>query len=75
MATGIWYATWSLAALISIFMIRDDLSEPIWRIGLCMLLAFCLVHTFYWTDMRMRAPILPIIYLLAAAGHRKRVES
>ena len=75
MATGIWYATWSLAALISIFMIRDDLSEPIWRIGLCMLLAFCLVHAFYWTDMRMRAPILPIIYLLAAAGHRKRVES
>ena len=75
MATGIWYATWSLAALISIFMIRDHLNEPIWRIGLCLLLAFCLVHAFYWTDMRMRAPVLPIIYLLAAAGHRKRVES
>ena len=75
MATGIWYATWILAALLSIFMIKDQLNEPIWRIGLWLVLAFCLVHTFYWTDMRMRGPIMPVIYLLAAAGHRKRVQS
>jgi len=30
--------------------------------------AMTVVHTFYWTDMRMRAPIMPAIALIAAGG-------
>lgn len=30
--------------------------------------AFVAVHTFYWTDLRMRAPLMPAIATAAAAG-------
>jgi hypothetical protein len=30
--------------------------------------AFTLVHLVFWTDMRMRAPIVPAIALLASRG-------
>jgi hypothetical protein len=30
--------------------------------------SFTAVHTFYWTDMRMRAPLVGVVCLLAAAG-------
>ena len=35
-----------------------------WKVGL--IAAFVLVHLVYWTDARMRAPIMPAIALLAA---------
>ena len=31
-------------------------------------LALTIVHAFYWTDLRMRAPIVPAIALIAAGG-------
>ncbi|HUG91125.1 MAG TPA: glycosyltransferase family 39 protein [Planctomycetaceae bacterium] len=30
--------------------------------------AFCLVHLVYWTNTRMRAPVVPLVALLAARG-------
>jgi hypothetical protein len=33
-----------------------------------MALAFVAVHAFYWTDVRMRAPLLPAVFLFAAIG-------
>ncbi len=32
------------------------------------LLAFTLVHAVYWSDIRMRAPLMPLVALLAGAG-------
>lgn len=32
--------------------------------------AFLLVHTFFWTDARMRAPLMPILSVLAVIGAR-----
>ncbi len=32
------------------------------------LISFTLVHAVYWSDMRMRAPIMPAVALLAAVG-------
>lgn len=46
---------------------RDAFSSP-W-LGIVLLCsAFTLVHTFYWTDLRMRAPLMPGLALLAAQG-------
>jgi hypothetical protein len=28
--------------------------------------SFCAVHLFYWTDARMRAPVMPAVVLFAA---------
>jgi len=41
---------------------------PTWLWGF--LLVGCLLagHVVYWTDMRMRAPVMPLVALLAASG-------
>lgn len=31
-------------------------------------LAFCLLHIVYWTDTRMRAPLMPVLILLSSTG-------
>ena len=33
------------------------------------------VHTFYWSNMRMRAPLTPVIALAAAAGVARAVRA
>jgi hypothetical protein len=38
----------------------------IWGVLLC--LAFTAVHTFYWTNLRMRAPLVPFVAMVAAAA-------
>jgi hypothetical protein len=38
------------------------------------LLSFTAVHSVYWSDMRMRAPIIPVIALLAALGAQRMCQ-
>jgi hypothetical protein len=42
--------------------------DPRWMLPLCVILNFTLVHLVYWSNMRMRAPLVPLIALLAALG-------
>jgi hypothetical protein len=35
---------------------------------LLLAISFTAVHLVYWTDMRMRAPLIPAVALAAAAG-------
>lgn len=39
-----------------------------WRPALLLILAFTAVHAVYWTDGRMRAPLIPAVSLFAANG-------
>jgi hypothetical protein len=39
-----------------------------WLWGLLLVVCFVGVHTLYWTDMRMRAPLVPVVTMAAAAG-------
>ncbi len=39
-----------------------------WLWGLLLVACLTAVHTFYWTDMRMRAPLMPVVALAAASG-------
>ena len=41
-----------------------------WCSLLLVIAAFSLVHLFFWSNMRMRAPVIPAIALIAAAGLR-----
>ncbi|MGQ9575619.1 MAG: ArnT family glycosyltransferase [Thermoguttaceae bacterium] len=41
---------------------------PDWVWGVLLVGAITGVHTVYWTDMRMRAPLMPVVALAAAAG-------
>lgn len=43
-------------------------AEAPWLWAGLLLAAFVAVHAFYWTDLRMRAPLVPAIATAAAAG-------
>jgi 4-amino-4-deoxy-L-arabinose transferase-like glycosyltransferase len=68
MATAVWYSAIFALAIVAIGRYRARLLEPPWLWGVLLCLTFTAVHTLYWSDMRMRAPIMPFIYLVAAAG-------
>ena len=67
-AVGLWYlAELPLAAFGAWAVVRRAARRQ-WLWGL--LLAGCLtaVNTFYWSDLRMRAPLMPVVALTAAMG-------
>ena len=84
-ATALWYVAEFALAMLGLWRIcRYSLSLPpspfrlssfTWLWGL--LLVGCLLagHVVYWTDMRMRAPVMPVVALIAASGLSRRSES
>lgn len=49
---------------------RSPVSDVVWRWlpGWTLFLSLVLVHSVYWSNMRMRAPLVPFVSLLAAVG-------
>ena len=39
-----------------------------WLWGILLLLVFTAVHAVFWTNIRMRAPLMPVVAIAAAAG-------
>ncbi|QDT65706.1 glycosyltransferase family 39 protein [Calycomorphotria hydatis] len=66
-AVGLWYIAIYAAALIGVWAIvwkrRVEFLAP-----LLLILAFTALHTVYWSNARMRAPVMPAIALLVAVG-------
>ena len=67
---------WSLAAgyVIELVLFVVGLASlfrrgiGLWYFPLLLVLNFTLVHLFYWSNMRMRAPLVPIIALVGRRG-------
>jgi hypothetical protein len=67
---------WGLCAgyVIELVLFVLGLASLVWRwdwrwaLPLCVILNFTLVHLVYWSNMRMRAPLVPLIALVAARG-------
>jgi 4-amino-4-deoxy-L-arabinose transferase-like glycosyltransferase len=53
---------------VSPALLNRPLFTTPWLFGLLLAASFTAVHTLYWTDMRMRAPLVPVVALAAAAG-------
>lgn len=67
-AVGLWYLVeLPLAALGAAIWIRGR-QQAGWLWWILLALAFTAVHAVYWTDMRMRAPLMPGVAMAAAAG-------
>lgn len=65
LAIGVYYTGVLLAMLAGIIRLqRRDWSR--WWPAIALIAAFTAVHALYWADMRMRAPLVPAIALLAA---------
>ena len=67
-ATCGWYCGVYLLVAGGLWQLRWKLFRPPWIWGLLLCLVFTAVHTFYWTNMRMRAPLMPFLGLVAAAA-------
>jgi hypothetical protein len=63
-----WYCAVYVLAGFGIWQLRWKLIQPPWVWGVLLCLAFTAVHTFYWTNLRMRAPLMPFVALIAAAA-------
>jgi 4-amino-4-deoxy-L-arabinose transferase-like glycosyltransferase len=66
-AAAAWYASVFLLALLAVVLRVVKLEKPPWVWGLLVLVAFSMIHAVYWTNIRMRAPLMPVVYLAAAA--------
>lgn len=67
---GLWYVSLFTCALAGAWRLGKYrvLWQGPWVFGLLLVLTFMAVHTVYWTDMRMRAPVTPVVCLAAAVG-------
>ncbi len=63
-----WYMGIFAVALGGVWGLRRQLLATPWVWGLLCVLALMAVHTVYWSNMRMRAPAMPIVYLVLAYG-------
>ncbi|MFY8059440.1 MAG: hypothetical protein ACOVRM_16970, partial [Planctomycetaceae bacterium] len=71
--TACWYLTLWAGLLIRLLQLlrngwkslQNNTEMPLW---IC-LLAFVGTHLFYWTDARMRTPVMPLLITLAIQGY------
>ncbi len=74
-AVAFWYVAEFLLAILGICrVLRWALKCPaLW--GLLLVVCLLAGHVVYWTDMRMRAPVMPVVAVFAAAGLCRRGQS
>lgn len=65
---GVFYLAEFALAICGIWAIGRRFVQLPWLWGLLLVTVFTAVHLYYWTDLRMRAPLVPVIALCAAAG-------
>lgn len=63
-----WYLAVYAAAIVGIWKLRGKLLRSPWIWGVLLCLVFTGVHTFYWSNLRMRAPLMPFVATLASIG-------
>jgi len=66
--TAAWYLAVYALAIVGAYRLRWDLLRSPWLWGVLLCAIFTGVHLFYWCNLRMRAPLMPIVAVVAAAG-------
>lgn len=64
-AVGTWYVCIGIGLLASLMRLRRNTSIPLLWVSV---VSFLIVHSFYWTNTRMRAPLTGILIVLAMIG-------
>jgi hypothetical protein len=67
---GAWYALVFVLAVSGAWQLGRPLGRFPWLWGVLLLAAFTAAHVLYWSNLRMRAPLMPVVCLLAAYGWR-----
>ena len=63
-----WYCGVYLLATVGIWRLRWQVIQPPWVWGVLLCVVFTGVHTFYWSNLRMRAPLMPFVACVAGAA-------
>jgi hypothetical protein len=82
-STAAWYGALFGLVVVGMVRLRGRLLRLPWLWGLLLTLTFTAVHAIYWSNLRMRAPLMPVLALVAAAavasgpsrGERGRAET
>ncbi|MEZ6135941.1 MAG: hypothetical protein R3C53_13645 [Pirellulaceae bacterium] len=65
-AIGGWYFLWFVAGIGGLWFHRKRRALLVGFLpALILILTLTVIHSVYWSNMRMRAPLMPIVYLLA----------
>lgn len=67
-AVAAWYCGVYLLAAVGVWRLRWSLFKPSWVWGVLLCLVFTGVHTLYWSNLRMRSPLMPFVACVAAAA-------
>lgn len=67
-AVTIYYSGFTLLVLAGIWRVGRRLLTPRYAAAIALLLSLFAVHTFYWSNLRMRAPAVPALAIFAAIG-------
>jgi len=70
-AIGIYYTALYVAVAIGVWKLGREILGRKWWPVLSLLLTLTLVHAVYWSNMRMRAPAIPALAIIAAAAIRQ----
>jgi hypothetical protein len=70
--TAAWYLGVYTLVAVGLWRLKWNVFRQPWVWGLLLCFAFTAVHTFYWSNLRMRAPLIPFIALVAAAACQSR---
>ena len=63
-----WYMALFLATLLGLFWHRHAWLHSPWVWALTLGVSLTLLHTFYWSNIRMRAPMIPFLCCMAVVG-------
>lgn len=69
-----WYLGVFFLVAVGVWRLGGRLLRSPWVAILALCLTFTVVHAFYWSNLRMRAPLMPALALLAACGVRRRSD-
>lgn len=67
-AIATWYAIIFLLAIVGAVTWRREMIRIPWAWATMLVVSLSLVHVCYWSNLRMRAPLVPVISFCAAAG-------
>ena len=60
--------------MVGVSSLRSHLFRQPWLWGMALAMSLSAVHAVYWSSLRMRAPVVPVVALLAAVGGRQVLQ-
>ncbi|MBL4883432.1 MAG: glycosyltransferase family 39 protein [Planctomycetaceae bacterium] len=74
--TALFYIGLYVMALYGVVVMlgQSENRRRFWLPALAMILTFSIVHSIYWSNARMRAPLVPVIAMLAIYGLEKKLR-